>query len=183
MKKYKCISLTTCDASEKFGPGDRFLLGAGGPALPAPAPELEPLRFLRLLAGRCASGIRLGSLSTLRSSVVQHNLPGGATIRCHFWNRVVLRQSRGLSAYALCLDINSCIGSNITHSCKGEDNGEGKSRWNNRKFVGRPEPPPEREFLQGEHLLGTCNWCRVSLLPIMSIKHHHSRADSLVSSW
>lgn len=44
-------------------------------------------------------------------------LPGGATIRCHFWNSVVLRQSRGLSEYALCLDISSCIGSRITHSC------------------------------------------------------------------
>lgn len=45
-------------------------------------------------------------------------LPGGATILCHFWNSVVLRQSRGLSAYALWRDISSCIGSRITHSCK-----------------------------------------------------------------
>ena len=44
-------------------------------------------------------------------------LPGGATILCHFWNSVVLRQSRGLSAYALWRDISSCIGSRITHSC------------------------------------------------------------------
>lgn len=43
-------------------------------------------------------------------------LPGGATIRCHFWKSVVLRQSRGLSEYALCLDISSCIGSRITQS-------------------------------------------------------------------
>lgn len=45
-------------------------------------------------------------------------LPGGATILCHFWNSVVFRQSRGLSAYALWRDISSCIGSKITHSCK-----------------------------------------------------------------
>lgn len=45
-------------------------------------------------------------------------LPGGATILCHFWNRVVFRQSRGLSWYALCLDMSSCIGSRITHNCK-----------------------------------------------------------------
>jgi hypothetical protein len=45
-------------------------------------------------------------------------LPGGATILCHFWNSVVLRQSRGLSAYALWRDISSCIGSRMTHSCK-----------------------------------------------------------------
>lgn len=48
-------------------------------------------------------------------------LPGGATILCHFWNSVVLRQSRGLSAYALWRDISSCIGSRITHSCINED--------------------------------------------------------------
>lgn len=45
-------------------------------------------------------------------------LPGGATMRCHFWKSVVFRQSLGDNAYALCLDISSCIGSNITHSCK-----------------------------------------------------------------
>lgn len=45
-------------------------------------------------------------------------LPGGATILCHFWNKVVFKQSRGDNAYALCLDINSCIGSKITHNCK-----------------------------------------------------------------
>jgi hypothetical protein len=48
-------------------------------------------------------------------------LPGGATILCHFWNSVVLRQSLGLSAYALWRDISSCIGSRITHSCVNED--------------------------------------------------------------
>lgn len=55
-------------------------------------------------------------------SFLQRNLiivlPGGATILCHFWNSVVFRQSRGDKAYALCLDINSCIGSKITHSCR-----------------------------------------------------------------
>lgn len=43
-------------------------------------------------------------------------LPGGATILCHFWKRQVFRQSLGLKLYVLCLDINSCMGSNITHS-------------------------------------------------------------------
>ena len=52
-------------------------------------------------------------------------VPGGATIRCHFWNSVVLRQSRGLRAYALCRDINSCIGSSMTHN------------WNNNQQVNR----------------------------------------------
>jgi hypothetical protein len=42
----------TCDANEKFGPGERFLLGTGGVFT---EPELDPLRFLRLLAGLCAS--------------------------------------------------------------------------------------------------------------------------------
>jgi hypothetical protein len=41
----------TCDAKEKFGPGDLFLLGAGVALLAAP-PEFDPLRFRRLLAGR-----------------------------------------------------------------------------------------------------------------------------------
>lgn len=41
----------TCDANEKFGPGDRFLFGTGGALLAAP-PEFDPLRFRRLLAGR-----------------------------------------------------------------------------------------------------------------------------------
>lgn len=45
-------------------------------------------------------------------------LPGGAIILCHFWNKVVFKQSRGDNAYALCLDISSCIGSKITHNCK-----------------------------------------------------------------
>lgn len=44
-------------------------------------------------------------------------LPGGATILCHFWNKVVFKQSRGDNAYALCLDISSCMGSRITHNC------------------------------------------------------------------
>ena len=48
------------------------------------------------------------------------SLPGGATIFCHFWKSVVLRQSLGLSAYALCRDISSCMGSRMTHSCKGK---------------------------------------------------------------
>lgn len=45
---------TTWDAKLKFGPGERFLLGTGG-ALFAPLPEFDPLRFLRLLGGLCAS--------------------------------------------------------------------------------------------------------------------------------
>lgn len=45
---------TTCDAREKFGPGERFLLVTGG-ALFAPPPEFDPFRFRRLFAGLCAS--------------------------------------------------------------------------------------------------------------------------------
>lgn len=47
---------TTCDASEKFGPGDRFLLVTGG-TLFAPPAEFEPFRFRRLFGGLCASTI------------------------------------------------------------------------------------------------------------------------------
>lgn len=43
----------TWDAREKFGPGDLFLLGAGGALFPGP--EVLPFRFLRLLAGLCDS--------------------------------------------------------------------------------------------------------------------------------
>lgn len=46
-------SRTTCEAKEKFGPGERFLFGSGG-ALAAP-PEFEPFRFRLLLAGRWVS--------------------------------------------------------------------------------------------------------------------------------
>lgn len=49
---------TTCEASEKFGPGDRFLFGTGGVELATP-PPLEPFRFRRLFAGRWASLIEL----------------------------------------------------------------------------------------------------------------------------
>jgi hypothetical protein len=45
---------TTWDASEKFGPGDRFLLGTGGVEFATP-PPLEPFLFLRLFEGLCAS--------------------------------------------------------------------------------------------------------------------------------
>lgn len=45
------MNAITCEASEKLGPGDRFLLGAGGALLAAP-PEFDPLRFRRLFAGR-----------------------------------------------------------------------------------------------------------------------------------
>jgi len=44
----------TCDAKEKLGPGDLFLLGAGGALFAAP-PDWEPFRFRRLFAGRCDS--------------------------------------------------------------------------------------------------------------------------------
>lgn len=46
----KPIEKFTCDAREKFGPGERFLLGAGGALLPGP--DVLPFRFLLLLAGR-----------------------------------------------------------------------------------------------------------------------------------
>jgi hypothetical protein len=52
-KKSLIYSGNTCDANEKFGPGERFLLGTGGVLIADP--ELEPLRFLRLLAGLWAS--------------------------------------------------------------------------------------------------------------------------------
>lgn len=41
----------TWEAREKFGPGERFLFGAGGALFAAP-PEFDPFRFRRLLAGR-----------------------------------------------------------------------------------------------------------------------------------
>lgn len=44
----------TWDAREKFGPGDRFLLGSAGALFAAP-PLCEPFLFRRLLAGRCDS--------------------------------------------------------------------------------------------------------------------------------
>lgn len=46
-------STLTCDAREKLGPGDLFLLGAGGALFPGPG--VLPFRFLRLLAGLCDS--------------------------------------------------------------------------------------------------------------------------------
>lgn len=46
--------MLTCDAREKLGPGDLFLLGAGGALLPGP--DVLPFRFLRLLAGLWDSG-------------------------------------------------------------------------------------------------------------------------------
>lgn len=44
---------TTCDANEKFGPGDRFLFGTGGVEF-ATAP-LDPFLFRRLFDGLWAS--------------------------------------------------------------------------------------------------------------------------------
>lgn len=44
----------TCEAKEKLGPGDRFLLGAGGALLATP-PDVEPFLFRLLLAGLCDS--------------------------------------------------------------------------------------------------------------------------------
>ncbi len=44
---------TTCEANEKFGPGERFLLVTGGALLAAP--EFEPFLFRRLFGGLCAS--------------------------------------------------------------------------------------------------------------------------------
>lgn len=66
-------------------------------------------------------------------------LPGGATILCHFWNKVVFKQSRGDNAYALCLDISSCIGSRITHNCK-----ETVLRYVRFVDESSPFPPPLR---------------------------------------
>ena len=50
-----------------------FFFFPGPPVVPV---FVDDFRFLRLLGGRDVSG--------------------GATIRCHFWNNVVLRQSLGL---------------------------------------------------------------------------------------
>lgn len=52
IRLYDMVTLTTTwDASEKFGPGDRFLLfGAGGVELATP-PPLDPFLFRRLFAG------------------------------------------------------------------------------------------------------------------------------------
>lgn len=47
------VRTLACDAREKFGPGDLFLLGAGGALFPGP--EVLPFRFLLLLAGLCDS--------------------------------------------------------------------------------------------------------------------------------
>jgi hypothetical protein len=55
---------TTCEASEKFGPGDRFLFGAGGVEFATP-PPLDPFRFRRLLAGRWASLIELSEFNLM----------------------------------------------------------------------------------------------------------------------
>lgn len=65
----------------------------------------------------CPSGFT-GWCFSCKATVRLPLLPGGATILCHFWNNVVFKQSRGDNAYALCLDISSCIGSRITHNCK-----------------------------------------------------------------
>lgn len=47
---YIMVTLTTTwDASEKFGPGDRFLFCTGG--VFATAPPLDPFLFRRLFAG------------------------------------------------------------------------------------------------------------------------------------
>lgn len=45
------VFFLTCEAREKFGPGERFLFGVGVALFVAP-PEFEPLRFRLLLAGR-----------------------------------------------------------------------------------------------------------------------------------
>lgn len=50
------LSPITCDAKEKFGPGDLFLLGAGGALFPGPG--VLPFRFLLLLAGLWDSKIQ-----------------------------------------------------------------------------------------------------------------------------
>lgn len=50
---WRSCSRLTCDAREKLGPGDLFLLGAGGALFPGP--DVLPFRFLRLLAGLCDS--------------------------------------------------------------------------------------------------------------------------------
>jgi len=69
--------------------------------------------FVVITKKMCMCGTRVTNLYVARCSRYS---PGGATIRCHFWNSVVLRQSRGLRPYTLCRHISSCIGSRITHS-------------------------------------------------------------------
>lgn len=73
IKEGSPTTITSWDAREKFGLGDPPFFKPK----PAAAAD-EPFLFLLLLAGLVASG--------------------GATIFCHFWNKVVLRQSRGLRA-------------------------------------------------------------------------------------
>ena len=77
MKKIDLATLTTtCEASEKFGPGDRFLLGTGGVEFATP-PPLDPFRFRRLFAGRWASLIELSEFNlmykTLKLKATTHN--------------------------------------------------------------------------------------------------------------
>lgn len=57
MTKIGLRNSTTCDAKEKFGPGERFLLGTGGALFAAP-PELEPFLFRLLFAGLWVSAMR-----------------------------------------------------------------------------------------------------------------------------
>lgn len=66
---------TTCDASEKFGPGERFLLGRGGALLAAP-PEFDPFRFRRLLAGRWVSAKGRRARGTRRGLVYGDRMVG-----------------------------------------------------------------------------------------------------------
>lgn len=73
IKEGSPTTITSWDAREKLGRGEPPFFKP----IPAAAAD-EPFLFLLLLAGLVASG--------------------GATIFCHFWNKVVLRQSRGLRA-------------------------------------------------------------------------------------
>lgn len=70
--------------------------------------------FLDFTVSRTAS---LKRLMDSKCTCFTRQLPGGATILCHFWNRHVLRQSRGLRLQVLCLDMSSCMGSRMTHNC------------------------------------------------------------------
>ena len=113
----------TWEAKGKLCPGDRFLLlippppPPPGPPPPAPvAAAAAPLRFRRFFVGLVVSTKKNWVKSGWQKSkvseksrpclttdfggieVVFNDLPGGATIFCHFWKSVVFKQSLGLSA-------------------------------------------------------------------------------------
>lgn len=97
--------------------GLRFLPPALLPRLLLDALLAEFFLFL-LLVVVCRVGSFLwfvGKISVLKFCGCP---AGGATILCHFWNKQVFKQSLGLRLYVLCRDINSCIGSRMTHNLR-----------------------------------------------------------------